>query len=138
MAPVPVEEILFQEVDVVAPCALGAVLNDDSIPKLRCRLVCGAANNQLKEPRHGDMLAERGIFYTPDFIANAGGIINIFIELEPEGYRTDRATEAVSRIYERTKELIELTEREALPTHHAAVLMAKRRIRAARQAKRSC
>lgn len=132
---VPPSDILFQEVDVVSPCALGAVLNGDTIPKLRCRLVCGAANNQLQDDAHGDLLAQRGIFYTPDFIANAGGIINIFIELEPQGYSPQRATETVSRIYQRMEELIELTEREAIPTHRAAVLMAKRRIKAARDAK---
>ena len=83
--------------------------------------------------RHGDMIAERGIFYAPDFVNNAGGIINIFVELEPQGYSTGRATELVSRIYQRTKQVIELSEREGVPTHQAAVLIAKRRIEEARK-----
>jgi leucine dehydrogenase len=127
-------EVLSEAVDIVAPCALGAVLNDETIPRLRCRVVCGAANNQLREERHGEALAARGIFYVPDFVANAGGIVNIFIELQPAGYGAERATEAVSRIFERTQEIIALCEREGLAPHRAAVLMAKRRIQAARQA----
>jgi len=130
---VPPEEVLFQEVDVVAPCALGAVLNDDTIPRLRCRVVCGAANNQLKGDNHGDRLTERGIFYMPDFVANAGGIINIFVELEPQGYSIERATDYVERIYERAQHVIDLSQREGVCTHRAAVLMAKRRIEEARQ-----
>ena len=130
---VPPEEVLFQEVDVVAPCALGAMLNDESIPRLRCRIVCGSANNQLKDDGHGDALTERGVFYMPDFVANAGGIINIFVELEPQRYSSERATEYVERIYERAQHVIDLSRREGVCTHRAAVLMAKRRIEEARQ-----
>ena len=132
---VPVEAILFQEVDILAPCALGAVLDDETIPNLRCRIVCGAANNQLKDDCHGDLLAERGILYVPDFVANAGGIINIFIELEPQGYSAQRATEVVSRIFDRTLQVLELSRRENLSPHRAAVLMARRRIEEARRKK---
>jgi len=126
------ETALFQDVDIVAPCALGAVLNDQTIPQLRCRVVCGAANNQLKEEHHGEVLAERGIFYAPDFVNNAGGIINIFVELEPAGYSPERATDYVSRIYQRTKQVIDYAEREGICTHRAAVLMAWKRIEEAR------
>ena len=79
------------EVDVVAPCALGGVLNDDTVPALRCRAIAGAANNQLADDSLDAALAERGILWAPDFVCNAGGIINICVELEPEGYDPARA-----------------------------------------------
>jgi leucine dehydrogenase len=79
------------EVDVVAPCALGGVLNDETIPALRCRAIAGAANNQLADDHLDAALAERGILWAPDFVCNAGGIINIQVELEPAGYSTERA-----------------------------------------------
>jgi len=78
---VGVEDVLFADVDVLAPCALGAILNDTTITALRTKIVCGAANNQLAEPRHGLALAERGILYGPDYVVNAGGIINVAYEV---------------------------------------------------------
>ena len=88
--PVNAEEILSLPVDVLAPCALGAVLNDDSIPRLHARVIAGAANNQLAQPKHDEMLRQRGILYAPDYAINAGGIIDVFYERfggEPQAVR---------------------------------------------------
>ncbi len=75
------EEIYSVNCDIFAPCALGAVLNDVTIPKLKAKVIAGSANNQLKEERHGDMLHELGIIYAPDYVINAGGVINVADEL---------------------------------------------------------
>ena len=87
-------EALRAEVDVVAPCALGGVLDHDTVPALRCRAVAGAANNQLASDDLAADLHARGVLWVPDFVANAGGIINIAVELEPDGYAPDRARDA--------------------------------------------
>lgn len=100
-----VEQILAAEVDVLAPCALGASLNAQSIPTLRARLVCGAANNQLALPSDGALLAERGIAYLPDYLVNAGGIISVAREYRGEGEEQAVMAE-VSRIAERVSELL--------------------------------
>jgi leucine dehydrogenase len=83
------------EVDLVAPCALGGVLNDDTVPALRCKAIAGAANNQLADDSLEARIAERGILWAPDFVCNAGGIINIQVELDPGGYDTERANRNV-------------------------------------------
>jgi leucine dehydrogenase len=92
------EEALTAEVDVYAPCALGGVLNDDTVPELRCRIVAGAANNQLADDRIADLLNARGVLWAPDFVANAGGIINIAVEFEPGGYDPALAEQRVQGI----------------------------------------
>jgi leucine dehydrogenase len=92
------DEIYDVECDVFAPCALGAIVNDETIPRLKCRIVAGSANNQLKEPRHGDALMARGILYAPDFVINGGGVVNVADELHPDGYHHDRAYQRVARI----------------------------------------
>jgi leucine dehydrogenase len=89
---------LSASVDVLAPCALGGVLDDQTVPLLRCRIVAGAANNQLAEDRIADQLAARGILWAPDFIVNAGGLINISVEFEPEGYDASIARRRVRAI----------------------------------------
>jgi leucine dehydrogenase len=86
---------LTAEVDLIAPCALGGVLNDDTVPALRCKAIAGAANNQLADDSLEARIAERGILWAPDFVCNAGGIINIQVELEPDGYDTERANRNV-------------------------------------------
>ena len=86
------------DVDVLAPCALGGVLNDDTVPALRCKAIAGAANNQLASDALDAALAERGILWAPDFVCNAGGIINICVELEPEGYAPERADARVRAV----------------------------------------
>src|SRR4051812_35960696 len=92
------DDALRAQVDVVSPCALGAVLDHVTIPALRCRAVVGAANNQLASDELASDLHARGILWAPDFVANAGGIINISVELEPDGYSADRATGRVLAI----------------------------------------
>ena len=91
------EKAMLAAVDVLAPCALGAVLDDESVPALQAPVVAGAANNQLADESVADLLARRGVLWAPDFVANAGGIINISVELEPGGYDPRLARERVAR-----------------------------------------
>ncbi|MBI4308037.1 MAG: hypothetical protein HY684_04455 [Chloroflexi bacterium] len=122
--------------DILAPCALGGVLNDTTIPRLRCQVVCGGANNQLAEDRHGEALMKRGILYAPDFIVNAGGIINISVELMTLGYNEDMARERTSRIYDTMQRVIAISKAEGVPTSKAADRLAEERIARARAVKR--
>ena len=117
--------------DVLAPCALGAGLHAGTIPELACRAVVGAANNQLAEPADAARLAEAGVLYAPDFVVNAGGVINIAEELGPEGYDQARARVAVERIAATTTQVLELARAEAITTEAAAERLAERRIEAA-------
>lgn len=119
-------EILSADCDILAPCALGAVLNDETIPRLRAQIVAGSANNQLAEERHGDLLHERGILYAPDYVINAGGLINVADELE--GYHPERARAKVEGIYDIMLRLYTLAAEQKLPTHRAADHMAEARI----------
>ena len=106
MTVVDAKVISSVDMDIYAPCALGATLNDQTIPNLKCQIVAGAANNQLaKEDIHGKMLLDRGIVYAPDFLINAGGLINCYSELE--GYNRDRAMQSAEGIYETTDASIE-------------------------------
>jgi leucine dehydrogenase len=120
------DEILSIPCDVFAPCALGAVVNDETLPNLRCSIVAGSANNVLLEPRHGEALAKRGILYAPDYVINAGGLINVADELE--GYNEKRATKRVMRIYDSMKSIIAIAKRDGVPTHVAADTLALERI----------
>jgi leucine dehydrogenase len=124
--PVGPDEILSLPCDVLAPCALGAVVNDVSLPKLRCHIIAGSANNILLEPRHGETLAKRGILYAPDYVINAGGLINVADELE--GYKETRATKRVMRIFDSMKSIIAIAKRDGVPTHVAADTLALERI----------
>ena len=126
--PVEPDEILAISCDVLAPCALGAVINDDSLPKLDCSIIAGSANNILLEPRHGVALVERGILYAPDYVINAGGLINVADELE--GYNEARSTKRVMRIYDSVKSIIAISRRDGVPTNIAADTLALERIRA--------
>ena len=115
---------------MLAPCALGGVLNDDTIPRLACRIVAGAANNQLLEDRHGAALHARGILYAPDYVINAGGLINIAQELRPGGYDRGRALAQVEAIGTTLAEVFERAARAGLPTHEVADRVARERIAA--------
>lgn len=126
--PVEPDEILSVPCDILAPCALGAVINDETLPRLRCRIVAGSANNVLLEPRHGEELAGRGILYAPDYVINAGGLINVADELE--GYNRARATQRVKRIYDSMKSIIAISRRDGVPTNVAADTLALERIQA--------
>ncbi|HEV2092625.1 MAG TPA: Glu/Leu/Phe/Val dehydrogenase [Rubrobacter sp.] len=120
------DEVLAIPCDVFAPCALGAVINDATIPGLRCRIVAGSANNVLAESRHGEALAERGILYAPDYVINAGGLINVADELE--GYNERRATKRVVRIRDRIRSIIAISKRDGVATNVAADTLALERI----------
>jgi leucine dehydrogenase len=126
------EAIFAEPCDVFAPFALGAVINDRTVGELRCRVVCGSANNQLAEERHGDLLAKRGILYAPDYIANAGGTIFDTDRLLKGGFNRERATRNVRRIGERMREVIAVAKRERIPTYQAADRLAEERLRMAR------
>lgn len=130
------DEILFQECDILSPNALGAIINDETIDKLKCKVIAGAANNQLARPEHGDMLEEKGIFYAPDYVVNSGGLIQVADELYPGGYNKDRAFRHASQIYNWVLEIAEMAEEENIPTYQAADKMVENRIESVAQVKR--
>ena len=115
------------DIDIYAPCALGATLNDDTLSKLKCKVICGAANNQLAdEKKHGDLVLTKGILYAPDFVVNAGGIINVFYELQ--GYNRERALAHAEKIYDTTWNIIQTAKAQNIPTYAAANKIAEQRI----------
>lgn len=115
------------DIDIYAPCALGATLNTDSISRLKCAIVAGAANNQLAdEVVHGRMLMEKGIIYAPDFLINAGGLINVYSELH--GYNRERAMTDAQHIYDVTLDILNKSKRENIPSSQAAKEIAEIRI----------
>ncbi|WP_170007602.1 branched-chain amino acid dehydrogenase [Bacillus fonticola] len=120
------DDIYDQDCDIFAPCALGAIINDDTLPRLKAKVIAGAANNQLKESRHGDALHERGIAYAPDYVINSGGVINVADELN--GYNRDRAMKKVEGIYDKIERVFEIAKRDGIPTYAAANRMAEERI----------
>lgn len=114
-------------VEVYAPCALGAVLNDETIPRLKAAVVAGSANNQLAEERHGAALARRGILFAPDYVVNAGGLINVHHEISGN-YRRDRAFADVARIEATLEAIFDCADRDDVPPHMAADRIAADRI----------
>ena len=120
------EEIYDVDCEVYAPCALGGTLNDVTIPRLKCKIVAGSANNQCLTIEQGDHLRERGILYAPDFVINAGGVINISMELEPEGYNEKRALAKVRHIYNTVRDILATADHEHIATNRAAILLAER------------
>jgi leucine dehydrogenase len=125
-AVVGTDEIHAVECDIYAPCALAAALNVRTIPQLRCAAVIGCANNQLEEPADADRLAERGIVYGPDFIVNAGGIINVAHELR--GYDREGAFAHAWRIGETLERVLDVAEAEGITTNDAANRVAEARL----------
>lgn len=115
------------DLDIYCPCAMGASINDKSLEKLKVRVIAGSANNQLAEERHGEILKERNIVYAPDFIINAGGVINVADELYG-GYNPTRAMKTVEKIYDQLGEIFEIARREDLSTNKAAERLAERRL----------
>jgi leucine dehydrogenase len=115
--------------DIYAPCALGATVNDETLSKLKCGIIAGAANNQLaKEDVHGHVVMQKGIIYAPDFMINAGGLINCYVELH--GYDKDKAMRQAEEIYSTTETIINRSEIEKIPTYKIANKMAEERIEA--------
>lgn len=119
---------LLSEVDIVAPCALGGMVNGHSVQRLRCSIVCGSANNQLAHDGLADDLAERGILYAPDFIANAGGLINVATELDPGGYDLARTRQRARGIEQTIAQIYEESERSGTTPLAAAYGLARRRL----------
>ncbi|MPZ10980.1 MAG: amino acid dehydrogenase [Kiloniellaceae bacterium] len=124
MAP---ERIAAAAVDVYAPCALGAVINDASLPDLQAKIVAGSANNQLAEARHGEALRQRGILYAPDYVINAGGIINI--SHEGSGYDATKAFAHVAKIHDTLLEIFHRADAQKVATSEAADRLAEERFR---------
>ncbi|WP_164218106.1 branched-chain amino acid dehydrogenase [Virgibacillus sp. YIM 98842] len=120
------DDIYDVDCDIYAPCALGATINDETIPKLKAKIIAGSANNQLKESKHGDIIHEKGILYVPDYVINAGGVINVADELN--GYNQARAMKKVETIYDNLTKVFEIARRDHIPTHAAADRMAEERI----------
>jgi leucine dehydrogenase len=121
-------DALRADVDVLAPCALGGVLDAVTVPELRCRAIAGAANNQLAHDGIAALLAGRGILWIPDFVANAGGIINIAVEFEPGGYRRDRAEANVRGIADTVRTVLDHAEATGATPLAAALEIARRRV----------
>jgi leucine dehydrogenase len=122
------DEIYGQQASVFAPCALGGIINDETIAQLKVDIVAGGANNQLAEERHGDMLEERDITYAPDYVINAGGLVNVNAELE--GWTMERARNKAGEIYDTLLMLFEIAREEGIPSYRAADRLAERRIAA--------
>ena len=120
--------------DVFAPCALGGVLNEKTIRRLRAKVVAGAANNQLLTPDDGRKLWHHGIVYVPDFIINAGGVINLAVEVD--GYDEDIARERVGHIYDTVTEVLKTSHKRGIPPHEAADRLAEERLERARLAQK--
>ena len=113
--------------DIYAPCALGATVNTDTLNKLKCSIICGSANNQLADENiHGKMVIEKDILYAPDFVVNAGGIINVYYELE--GYNRERSLAHAEKIYQTTLNIFKVAKEQNIPTFMAANNIAEKRI----------
>lgn len=129
-AVVSVDKVHAVDADIFSPNALGGVLNDDTIPELQCRVVAGAANNQLLRPEHDAALADAGILYAPDYVINAGGLIQVGDELHPEGHSPERTRGRVLAIGERLQQVFALADSAGVPTNEAAGRVAEQRIAA--------
>ncbi|WKZ82022.1 MAG: Glu/Leu/Phe/Val dehydrogenase [Acidimicrobiia bacterium] len=120
------DQIFDVECDVFSPCSLGGAFNAETIPRLRCQAIVGSANNQLTEPEDADRLAERDILYAPDFVVNAGGLINVSEELR--GYTVDKAAARIDKIFDNTLRILENSRERGVTPHRAAVDLAEERI----------
>ncbi|HEY6088770.1 MAG TPA: amino acid dehydrogenase, partial [Gemmatimonadaceae bacterium] len=124
------DAIFSVDADIFSPCALGGIINDTTIPKLKVYIVAGGANNQLLEDRHGDELQKLGILYAPDYVANAGGVINVFGEVA--GWDAQRARDKADDIYETVLRVFEIADAQHIPTYEAADRLAEQRLAAAK------
>ena len=121
-------EIYSVAADIFAPCAMGGIINDETIPQLKVEIVAGGANNQLLEPRHGDILEQRGLMYAPDYVANAGGVINVYGEIA--GWDAEHALQKADEIYDTILGVYEIAKAENIPSYQAADRLAERRLEA--------
>jgi leucine dehydrogenase len=120
--------IYDQQADIYSPNALGAVINDDTLPRLKVEIIAGGANNQLAEERHGDLVEQRGITYAPDYVVNGGGLINVYGELE--GWSTERSRRKAGDIFDTTLRVFAIAARQGIPSYLAADRLAEERIAA--------
>lgn len=135
---VDADDMFSVQADIYAPCALGATVNDETIDQIQAagiKVIAGAANNQLSEPRHGDKVDELGMIYAPDYILNAGGLIQVADEFNG-GYSEKRARMSVDRIYDQIEKVFEIADRDGIPTYQAADRLAEERIAAVRGTRR--
>jgi leucine dehydrogenase len=120
------DQIYDVDADVYSPCALGGTVNGDTLPRLKCKVICGAANNQLATNEIGDEIERRGILYAPDYAVNAGGLMNVSLEID--GYNRERAMRMLRTIYFNLQRIFEISKRDRIPTYLAADRMAEERI----------
>ncbi len=132
---VGINEIYGVEADIFSPCALGAVINDETIPQLKAKVIAGSANNQLKNPEHGDKIHEMGLVYAPDYVINSGGVINVADELD--GYNRERALKKVNTIYDTIEKIFAISKRDNIPSYVAADRLAEERIERVSKARNS-
>ncbi|MGG6462667.1 Glu/Leu/Phe/Val dehydrogenase dimerization domain-containing protein [Solilutibacter silvestris] len=125
---VGLDEIYDVNADVYSPCALGGTVNEKTLPRLKAKIICGAANNQLATNEIGDELQRRGILYAPDYAVNAGGVMNVSLEID--GYNRERAMRMMRTIYHNLGRIYEISERDGIPTYQAADRLAEERINA--------
>jgi leucine dehydrogenase len=124
------DAIFTADADIFSPCALGGIINDTTIPKLKVEIVAGGANNQLLEERHGDALQAKGILYAPDYVANAGGVINVYGEVV--GWDEQRALDKAEDIYDTILKVFDIAEAKHIPTYEAADRLAELRLEEAK------
>ncbi len=121
------DDIYTAQADIFAPCALGGIINDDTLPKLKVEVISGGANNQLLEWRHGDKLEDMGLLYAPDYVANAGGVINVFGEVA--GWDSERALRKADEIYDTVLCVFDIAKTDGIPSYVAADRLAERRLK---------
>ena len=127
---VDAEDVLFVDADIISPNALGAVLDERTIPQIRAQAICGGANNQLATAEDATRLHDRGILYAPDYVVNAGGVINVADELHPQGHDPARARRRAQAIPENLRSIIQVSQQEGITTEDAALHVAEARIAA--------
>lgn len=123
---VGLDDIYDVDADVYSPCALGGTVNEQTLPRLKAKVICGAANNQLSTNAIGDEVEKRGILYAPDYAVNAGGVMNVSLEID--GYNRERAMRMMRTIYHNLTRIFEIAERDGIPTYRAADRLAEERI----------
>ena len=129
------DKIYSQDVDIFSPCAMGGILNDDTISQLKASIVAGVANNQLAEPRHGRLLYNKGVLYAPDYVINAGGMLNASGDIFGE-YDINQVMERVTHLYDATLGIFEVAKKKNQPTNEVADTMARQKIANGRLSKK--
>jgi leucine dehydrogenase len=127
--PVNLDEVYSFNCDIFSPCAMGAVINDQTLGSLKCKAVVGSANNQLLEDKHAEFLRERKILYAPDFVVNAGGLFNVAAELDSTGYNPKKPRRQTHQIYNVLRTIYEIAEKNRVSTNKAAIDLAEYRIK---------